>query len=227
MCFYGRFNITSTRGYRNIGSGKEYHGGLDIVAVDDKTVRAIADGKVQVLNEPSGFGTYIRQTIYDEMRVYYGHMSKTLVPNGSYVHKGDAIGIMGSTGRSTGAHTHLELRPKGTSKDSLDIAGFCGILNKVGEYCYYPTSLCADKIKRLCGLSDATMDFLKSYKAAEDLLNKLYVGMCKAAGIKGTTAYHCACLIQDRCGISKDGMAYMWTYKFAEDLLKKLWSKMS
>jgi murein DD-endopeptidase MepM/ murein hydrolase activator NlpD len=43
---------------------------------------------------------------------------------------------MGSTGYSTGAHTHIELRPKGTSRDSLDIAAFTGIPNKVGTYEY-------------------------------------------------------------------------------------------
>jgi len=226
-CFYGRFRITSPRGYRNIGTGREYHGGLDLVAIDDTQVRAIADGKVQTLSEPNGFGTYIRQTIYDNMRVYYGHMSRLCVPNGTYVHKGDVIGIMGSTGRSTGAHTHLELRVPGTSKESLDIAEFCGIDNAIGLYCYYPADICADKLCACAGLDANTRAYLLDYPYAEDLVNKLYTGMCRASGKVGTgAAYDAACKAQDRCGLSKATMDYLWDYKYADALMVKLWGAM-
>ena len=136
-CFKGRFKVTSIRGYRTIGGSKEYHGGLDLVALDDKNVYAIADGNVDAAPyEPNGFGYYVRQLLPDGRRIYYGHMAKgsVAVKKGDRIKKGDKLGTMGSTGRSTGAHTHLEIRPKGTSKTSLDISEFTGIPNKSGTY---------------------------------------------------------------------------------------------
>ena len=136
-CFKGRFKVTSIRGYRTIGGSKEYHGGLDLVALDDKNVYAIADGTVDAAPyEPNGFGYYVRQRLPDGRRIYYGHMAKgsITVSKGQKIRKGDRLGTMGSTGLSTGAHTHIELRPKGTSKQSLDISEFTGIPNKIGTY---------------------------------------------------------------------------------------------
>lgn len=137
-CFKGKFKVTSPMGYRNLG-GKEYHKGLDLVALEDKTVYAIADGTVDATPfEAGGFGYYVRQKLPDGRRIYYGHMAQgsICVKPGQTIKKGDKLGTMGSTGRSTGAHTHLEIRPKGTSYDNLDIAEFTGIPNQVGTYEY-------------------------------------------------------------------------------------------
>jgi len=150
-CFFGRFKITSPRAWRSWGSVKEFHKGLDIVAIDDKTVRAIADGKVRTLSEPNGFGNYVRQYLDDGRRIYYGHMSSFTVSDNTYVHAGDKIGVMGSTGKSTGAHTHLELRPKGTSKTSLDICEFTGIPNKTGTYTYKEETNMANRFTDIGG----------------------------------------------------------------------------
>lgn len=138
-CFKGKFRVTSPRGYRNLGGTEAYHGGLDLVALEDKTVYAIADGTVDATPfEPNGFGYYVRQLLPDGRRIYYGHMAKDsiVVEPGQTIKKGDKLGTMGSTGFSTGAHTHIELRPKGTKKESLDIAAFTGIPNKIGTYEY-------------------------------------------------------------------------------------------
>jgi len=211
-----------------LGGTREYHGGLDLVAVDDTTVRAIADGKVRTLKEPSGFGNYIRQTLSDGRRIYYGHLKGFCVPQGTYVHKGDAIGVMGSTGKSTGAHTHLEIRVPGSSKESLDIAAFCGIENAIGSYCYYPLDICADKIASLCGLAQSTKQYLLDYDYANDLCNKLYTGMTKAQGKKGSeVAYDAAIGIEKKCGLSKATMNYLWAYRYSQELMVKLWARMA
>ena len=56
-CFKGKFKVTSPRGNRVLNGKSEYHGGLDLVAIDDKTVYAIADGKVDAVPyEANGFG---------------------------------------------------------------------------------------------------------------------------------------------------------------------------
>lgn len=136
-CFKGRFRVTSPRGPRVLGGVSEYHGGLDLVGIDDTTVYAIADGVIDAVPwEKDGFGRYVRQLLPDGRRVYYGHLREgsQVVHAGQTVRAGDALGIMGSTGRSTGEHTHLELRPKGTSKESLDISAFTGIPNAIGTY---------------------------------------------------------------------------------------------
>lgn len=138
-CFKGKFKVTSPRGYRTIYGAKEYHGGLDLVGVTDKTVYAVADGVVDAVPyEQNGFGYYVRQLLPDGRRIYYGHMmaGSIVVKAGESIKKGQKLGVMGATGRATGAHTHLELRPKGASKTSLDIAVFTGIPNAVGTYEY-------------------------------------------------------------------------------------------
>jgi murein DD-endopeptidase MepM/ murein hydrolase activator NlpD len=138
-CFKGKFKVTSPRGYRTLGGKEEYHGGLDLVGIDDKTVYAIADGIVDAVPyEANGFGYYVRQKLPDGRRIYYGHMAKgsIIVKAGQNIKVGDKLGVMGSTGNSTGAHTHLEIRIPGTSKTSLDITEFTGIPNKIGTYEY-------------------------------------------------------------------------------------------
>lgn len=135
--FKGDFKVTSPRGYRILYGVKEYHPGLDIVALgSDTTVYAIADGEVDATPyEANGFGYYVRQLLPDGRRVYYGHMKSNIyVKAGQKIKKGDPLGVMGSTGKSTGAHTHIELRVPGTTKESLDICELTGIPNQIGTY---------------------------------------------------------------------------------------------
>lgn len=135
--FKGDFKVTSPRGHRTLYGVEEYHPGLDLVALgSDTTVYAIADGTVDATPyEANGFGYYVRQLLPDGRRVYYGHMKSNIyVKAGQKIKKGDALGVMGSTGKSTGAHTHIELRVPGTTKESLDICELTGIPNKVGTY---------------------------------------------------------------------------------------------
>lgn len=135
-CFKGEFRVTSPRGYRVLYGVKEFHPGLDLVGVDDISVYSISDGIVRVGYQSDGAGNYVVVTMADGKRVYYMHLSYIYVVTGSIIKKGDKLGVMGSTGRSTGAHTHLELRPSGTSYNSLDISQFTGIPNAVGTYFY-------------------------------------------------------------------------------------------
>ena len=134
--FYGRFKLTSPRGYRVLNGYEEYHKGIDLVGIDSNEVRAIADGPVYTLYEKNGFGYYIRQYFADGRRIYYAHLSTFKVQNGEKVKKGDILGIMGASGKVTGTHTHLELRPEGYGNESIDICDFTGIPNITGEYEY-------------------------------------------------------------------------------------------
>lgn len=182
-CFKGKFKVTSPRGYRTISGKNEYHGGLDLVAMgNDKGVYAIADGVIDATPyEKDGFGYYVRQLLDDGKRVYYGHMAKgsIVVKSGAKIKKGEKLGTMGSSGLSTGAHTHIELRVKGTSKTSLDICAFTGIPNKCGVYGDDEVTLEEMEafIKGKCSFEDNTMKYLKDYKYSKSLFEKLYSAM--------------------------------------------------
>lgn len=181
-CFKGRFKVTSIRGNRVLGGKNQYHGGLDLVALDDTNIYAIADGVVDAVPyESAGFGYYVRQKLFDGRRIYYGHMKKgsVAVKAGQNIKKGDLLGVMGSTGASTGAHTHLEIRVPGTSKESLDISAFTGIPNVIGTFdaSFITPEIAAGNIKEKCGLEDVTMNYLWQYKYAGDLFLKLWKAM--------------------------------------------------
>lgn len=135
-CFKGNFKLTCIRGYRTLNGKREYHKGIDLVGLDDITVYSIVDGTVRTAYEKNGAGNYVVVTMADGRRVFYMHLKSFKVKTGAKVKVGEPIGIMGNTGNSFGAHTHLEIRPKGTTSSSLDINEFTGIPNKVGKYYY-------------------------------------------------------------------------------------------
>jgi hypothetical protein len=144
-----------------------------------KNVYAIAEGVIDAVPyEANGFGRYVRQLLPDGRRIYYAHLKydSAVVKTGQTVKAGDKLGVMGSTGKSTGAHTHLELRVKGTSKESLDIAEYTGIPNERGIYEVNPLSD-IEFVKEKCGFADSTIDYLCEYKYAVDLFAKLRKAM--------------------------------------------------
>ncbi len=132
--FKGRFAVTSPRGERMIFGKKEFHKGIDLVGIDDHTVYSVAKGTVYTLYEKNGFGKYIRQVLADGRRIYYAHLEEYYVKSGDIVDVGTPLGKMGATGKVTGAHLHLELRPEGYSSESLDICQYTRLQNEVGNY---------------------------------------------------------------------------------------------
>ena len=178
-CFKGKFRVTSPRGIRTLGGTTGFHKGIDLVGIDDITVYSVSDGVVRTGNQPNGAGNYIVVTLDDGRRIFYMHLASFIAKDGQRVKVGDALGIMGNTGNSTGAHTHLELRPAGTTYDSLDICEFTKIPNEVGVYEMKPLTPeeARKKIKEKCGFEDKTMEYLASYKYANDLFLKLWKAM--------------------------------------------------
>lgn len=132
--FKGRFRVTSPRGKRILLGKSEFHKGIDLVGLDCDTVYSVAKGTVYTLYEKNGFGKYIRQLLPDGRRIYYAHLDEIYVQSKSQVDNGTPLGKMGATGKVTGPHLHLELRPVGTSAESLDITEFCGLENEIGTY---------------------------------------------------------------------------------------------
>ncbi len=86
------------------------HKGLDIAAKTGTKIKAVASGTVTYASTMSGYGNLIRINHGNGVETYYGHCNKINVKKGQKVKAGDIIGEVGSTGRSTGPHLHLEVR---------------------------------------------------------------------------------------------------------------------
>src|SRR3990167_1907224 len=102
-----------------------YHPAIDISNLGGGPIRASDSGTVTVAGWPDGSG-YGNRVIIDHGNGYttlYAHMSSVYVRSGQTVSKGSVIGAMGSTGRSTGVHVHLEIRKNGTALNPLSILG--------------------------------------------------------------------------------------------------------
>ncbi len=100
-----------------------FHKGVDFAGTKGSTVVAVAAGVVTWAGERSGFGKMIEINHGDGYVTRYGHNEKTLVSVGDTVKRGDAIGLMGSTGRSTGPHVHFEVLRNGRQVDPLSFIG--------------------------------------------------------------------------------------------------------
>ncbi len=104
--------VTSSFGEREDPFNGEgaFHAGMDISAPTGTPIRATADGLVDSAETANGYG---RQVILDHghgIRTVYGHMAKMVVLAGQHVTRGQIIGYVGQTGRSTGPHLHYEVR---------------------------------------------------------------------------------------------------------------------
>lgn len=118
--------ISSGFGYRDLGEGNEFHKGVDLVPTENgtPTVHAtfpgtIEDVKSTVPDNHTGLnvssdkmGNYVKIKTSDGKRVTFMHMAANSIPStikkGGKVSTGDKLGIMGSTGRSTGKHLHYQ-----------------------------------------------------------------------------------------------------------------------
>lgn len=105
--------ITSGYGWRSdpLNGGASYHNGLDIAVPLGTPVRAIADGYVTLssYDGPYGYGNYIIISIGGGKQTLYGHLNSRIVSTGQYVSRGQVVGYVGTTGRSTGPHLHFTL----------------------------------------------------------------------------------------------------------------------
>jgi murein DD-endopeptidase MepM/ murein hydrolase activator NlpD len=88
---------------------REFHRGIDIVADANTEIRAPADGVVSRSGRYSDYGRSIDVAHGYGFVTRYAHMNKALVKPGDRVRRGDVIGLVGSTGRSTGPHLHYEV----------------------------------------------------------------------------------------------------------------------
>ena len=95
------------------------HTGVDLAAPAGTPVYAATAGRARVGYDAAGAGLYI-SIVYDErVRILYCHLLEARVATGANVAAGDLIGLVGSTGLSTGPHVHFEVQVDGRSLDPV------------------------------------------------------------------------------------------------------------
>jgi murein DD-endopeptidase MepM/ murein hydrolase activator NlpD len=112
-------HITSGFGYRKdpFTYRPTFHSGFDIAGNFDDPVYVTADGTVISSGYDKLHGNNIVVSHSKSLRTWYMHLNKSLVSEGDHVTKGQQIGLLGSTGRSTGPHLHYEVKKDGVSVD--------------------------------------------------------------------------------------------------------------
>lgn len=98
----------------------EFHTGLDISAPSGHRIVAPANGTVVRAGWENGYGRFVQLAHGFGITTYYAHMEAVRVSEGQRVRRGDLIGLVGSTGRSTGPHLHYEVLVDGKPVNPLD-----------------------------------------------------------------------------------------------------------
>ncbi|GEN44682.1 M23 family metallopeptidase [Alkalibacillus haloalkaliphilus] len=103
--------VTSEYGYRSdpFTSSTAYHSGIDLADSWGTEIYATADGVVSLAGRDGGYGISVIIDHPNSYETRYAHLGQLNVEVGDEVQQGDLIGLMGSTGRSTGVHLHYEI----------------------------------------------------------------------------------------------------------------------
>lgn len=117
----GSFRWTSGFGYRRDpkGAGNRMHEGTDMAGAYGLPIYATGDGVVTYASWDSGYGRLVKIKHEFGIETRYAHMSAIRVKVGDRVSRGDRIGDMGNSGRSTGTHLHYEIRIGGRAVNPM------------------------------------------------------------------------------------------------------------
>ena len=130
----GKFRVTCE--YKRKGNwAAGWHTGIDMVCDNDK-IYSSCDGEVTRTGWDDSYGNFIVvKNSADGKYHWFCHLSKISVSKGNKVSRTSVIGVMGSTGNSTGKHLHFEIRNASNKyADNSNPADYMGIPNKVGSY---------------------------------------------------------------------------------------------
>ena len=123
-------SIWPTHGWLSSGMGnradpltgeKDFHPGLDISSETGGPVYATADGKVTTAAMAGNYGNLVVIDHGYGIETRYGHLSAFKVREGQAVKRGDLLGLVGATGRTTGSHLHYEVRANGRILNPLQL----------------------------------------------------------------------------------------------------------
>jgi murein DD-endopeptidase MepM/ murein hydrolase activator NlpD len=118
----GQFKWPTNGGIITSGFGQRWgrlHAGIDISGVRDRTIMASDNGKVTTAKWHNSYGNYVIIDHDNGYKTLYAHLSSISVTRGQVVTKGEKLGVMGSTGNSTGIHLHFEVIVNGSSVNPM------------------------------------------------------------------------------------------------------------
>lgn len=99
---------------------QEFHTGIDVSTPAGGKVVSPANGTIVRVGWSNGYGRIVEIAHGFGIRTTYAHLEATRVAEGQRVRRGDLIGLVGSTGRSTGPHLHYEVQVGGRPVNPLD-----------------------------------------------------------------------------------------------------------
>jgi len=111
--------MSSRYGMRNdpFNGRRAWHSGVDFAGAEGSNVVTVAAGVVVFAGPRSGYGNMVEVNHGGNFSTRYGHHKELLVNVGDIVKKGQVVGLMGSSGRSTGPHVHFEVYKNGRIVD--------------------------------------------------------------------------------------------------------------
>ncbi|MCR5871750.1 MULTISPECIES: M23 family metallopeptidase [unclassified Sphingomonas] len=127
--------LTSSFGVRSdpFHGAAAMHAGIDIPGPVGTPIYATADGVVGRTGRFGGYGNLITVNHGKGIETRYGHLSKILVAPNTRVRRGQLIGLMGSTGRSTGSHLHYEVRVDGKALNPMPFMQNASVIEQVEQ----------------------------------------------------------------------------------------------
>lgn len=127
--------LTSSFGVRSdpFHGAAAMHAGIDIPGPVGTPIYATADGVTGRTGRFGGYGNLITLNHGKGIETRYGHLSKILVAPNSRVRRGQLIGLMGSTGRSTGSHLHYEVRVDGKAVNPMPFMQNASVIEQVEQ----------------------------------------------------------------------------------------------
>ena len=113
--------ISSEFGHRTdpFNRKKAFHSGLDFRGNTGDPVQATGSGRVKESGYARDYGEFIRVSHGNGFETLFAHLSKRLVKRGDRIVQGQKVGLVGSTGRSTGSHLHYEIHHQGKPVDPM------------------------------------------------------------------------------------------------------------
>jgi hypothetical protein len=120
-----RARITSHFGNRRhpIYGCTKFHKGLDFGGSKGSPIKAVGNGVVVAAKFDSAYGKYVKIQHSSGYQTLYAHLSSSAVRVGQKVCKGQTIGGMGNSGRTTGTHLHFEVLKNGSAIDPMGVMG--------------------------------------------------------------------------------------------------------
>ena len=97
--------------------GRHIHTGIDLAAPAGTAVASATSGTSRTGFDPDGAGLFVEVIVDARVRILYCHLSALRVHTGESLAPGEVLGLVGSSGRATGPHLHLEVQVDGKSVD--------------------------------------------------------------------------------------------------------------